>query len=244
MKRTAEPVWIDVTDVRDAGAGSSRIIELRRPAKLNCLGLAMLDELLIALEGCAAGQLILTGAGRSFCAGLDLQEIAGPDAGRGHLERLVRIYDWFLRTSIPTIALVMGHAAGGGAGLAACATTVIASADFRVHIPGGRLASLAAVVVPICKLRTQGKALAHQTWLGCDLDAGAACRLGLVDQVIPAARLEELIRSARGGMSPPEWLAAAKPKAKAVARAQMELEEFLRAFPGEDSASQFTGHGP
>jgi enoyl-CoA hydratase len=238
MKHTAEPVWIDVTDVSDVGAGKSRIIELRRPAKLNCLSLAMLDELLTALEGCAAKQLILTGAGRSFCAGLDLQEIAGPDAGRGHLERLVRIYDWFLRASIPTISLARGHAVGGGAGLAACARTVIASADFRIRIPGGRLASLAAVVIPICKLRTQGKALAHQGWLGCDLDAGAACRLGLVDQVIPTAGWEELIRSARCGMIPLEWRAAAKPNGKAAARARMELEEFLRAFPGEDSARQ------
>ena len=228
MKGTAEPVWIDVADVGDVGVGRSRIIELRRPAKLNCLSLAMLDELLAALEGCTAGRLILTGAGRAFCAGLDLREIAGPAAGRAHLERLVRVYDWFLRADIPTVVLARGHAAGGGAGLAACARTVIASTNFRVHIPGGRLAGLAAVVIPIFKLRTQGKAPASQAWLGCDLDAGAACRLGLVDQVIPAARLEELIRSARSGMIPPEWLAAAKPNGKAVVRARMELEEFLR----------------
>jgi isohexenylglutaconyl-CoA hydratase len=236
MKRKAGPVWIDVTDGGDVAGRTSRLIELRRPAKLNCLSLAMLDELLIALEGWAAGPLILTGVGRSFCAGLDLQEVAGTEAGRPHLERLVRIYDWFLDTPVSTIVLARGHAAGGGAGLAACARRVIAAADFRVRIPGGSLARLAAVVVPICRLRTQGRAAARQTWLGCDLDAAAARRLGLVDEVIPAARLGALIRGARSGVIPPEWLAPARPNKHAVARARLELKKFLQAFPGKDSA--------
>jgi enoyl-CoA hydratase/carnithine racemase len=230
MKGRAEPRWIEVTDVNDVGGGITRIIELRRPAKLNCLSLAMLDELLTALESCAAGHLILTGAGRSFCTGLDLQEITGPDGGKAHLERLVRIYAWFLRASIPTLVLAKGHAAGGGAGLTACARTVVASADFRVRIPGGRLAGLAAVVIPIFKLRTQGKAPADHAWLGCDLDAKAAYRLGLVDRVIPPGLFEDLVSRARNGRIAPECFAAAKPNGEGVGRARIELDEFLRAW--------------
>ena len=236
MNPAAAPAEIEVTDVANVAGGSARIIVLRKPAKLNCLSLAMLDRLLLALEGCAAELLILTGAGRSFCTGLDLREITSPTSGKAHLKRLVAVYQWFLRDRVPTVVLARGHAAGGGAGLAFCARTVIAAADFRVRIPGGRLAALAAVVIPICKVRAKGRAPARHAWLGSDFDAAEACRLGLVDQVVPAARLESLIRGARRGAIPPEWFAASKRDPKATAPLRTKLEEFLREFPGRPAA--------
>ena len=93
MTAGAHPaVWTGITDARDPGGRRTRVIELQRPEKLNCLSLAMLDELLAALEDCPADRIMLAGAGRSFCSGLDLSEVAAPGGSRAHLERLVKVY--------------------------------------------------------------------------------------------------------------------------------------------------------
>lgn len=224
---------VGVGDNLGANGRSSRWVELRRPEKHNCLSLEMLEGLLAAVEQANGSQLILMGAGRSFCSGLDLKELAVQGDSRPHLERLVKLYQQLLTTELRTVALVRGYAAGGGVGLAACARTVIAATDFRCVVPGGSLARWAAVVVPVCKLRTGRGAPEGSEWLGCKLEAPEAHRLGLVDQIVSAGQMDELIEGAKRGDLRLGQFPAKDQDPRAVAEALSELHGFLADWDGQ-----------
>jgi enoyl-CoA hydratase/carnithine racemase len=227
---------IAVADISRKDGGTTRVIELSRPEKLNCLSLAMLDSLLAALQ--SSGQadcLVLTGAGRSFCAGIDLNEIGGPNSSartgaKEHVRRLVDIYRWFLTTKSHTIALARGYAAGGGTGLIAGARTVLVASDFRFKLPGGTLARLASVALPMINLRAGAKSSHKTAWLGREYDAASAKNLGLVDHVVSLEYLAQLIERARKGESAPEFQERRAPSRSAVKRTLSELDQFMASF--------------
>ncbi len=222
---------VKVQDLRDAGGKLCRVIELNRPDKLNCLTLEMLDTVLSALEDRGAERIILMGAGRAFCTGLDLNEVAALGDGREHLRRLTVIYKQLLTTRASTLALALGYAAGGGIGLMACAKTAVVADDIRFRLPGGNLARLAAVVVPICNLRAGGRTPGRRGWLGGELDAGEAKRLGLVDRVVSAGELGELIIQARKGKIAPDFFRPIALEKRVVMAALAELEEIAGSLP-------------
>ncbi|MHC0053030.1 enoyl-CoA hydratase-related protein [Actibacterium sp. D379-3] len=108
------------------------VLTLNRPDKMNALNSQMRAEIAHAarVAGEEARVLVLTGAGRAFCAGQDLGDDA--NAARGDMERTLRDeYVPMLRRifdcPVPTIAAVNGPAAGAGANLALAADVVIAS---------------------------------------------------------------------------------------------------------------------
>jgi enoyl-CoA hydratase/carnithine racemase len=234
QKHSAPTKEIRVTDISTHRNGIFRWIELQRPEKLNCLNLEMLDTLQFVLdESKSLDGLILTGAGRSFCTGLDLGEIGGresvtPHAARSHLQRLASIYRWFLTTKLPTVVLASGYAAGGGAGLVACAKTAIVSENFRIKVPGGKLARFAAIAVPLFALRAAARpsAVASQ-WLGSEFNANEAQRLGLVDAVVTGPRLAEILKEIQQGEIAAELLSGKSHPPEAVRRALAELEQFM-----------------
>lgn len=113
-------------------AGDVAILTLNRPEVMNALTSALRGELLDAITRAAqsARALVLTGAGRAFCAGQDLGDAT--NLGAANMERLLRdeyeplltaIYD----CPIPTICAVNGAAVGAGANLALAADVVIAA---------------------------------------------------------------------------------------------------------------------
>jgi len=118
-----------------SNAGPVRVITLNRPASLNSFTAAMHAQLLPALEDAAADAgvraVILTGAGRGFCAGQDLNDpaMAGADIDVGAvIERHYRPLAMRLRTMpVPVIAAVNGVAAGAGANFALCCDFVLAA---------------------------------------------------------------------------------------------------------------------
>jgi len=116
--------------------GAVTIVTLNRPDKLNCFNAAMLAALRGAIET-AAGDgtrcLILTGAGRGFCAGQDLADrvlpdgAPPPDLGESLAERYNPIIRLIAGLDMPVIAAVNGIAAGAGANLALACDLVIAA---------------------------------------------------------------------------------------------------------------------
>ena len=117
-----------------ASAGTVRTITLNRPAALNSLTAAMHGELLAALqqaaEDAAIRAVVITGAGRGFCAGQDLGDPAmtgDVDVG-AVIDRYYRPLALRLRTMpVPVVAAVNGVAAGAGANLALCCDFVLAA---------------------------------------------------------------------------------------------------------------------
>src|SRR5690242_4892272 len=98
------------------------ILTLNRPDKRNALSIELLNELLRAfdeIENSSAQVLILTGAGKAFCAGMDLEELKtligkSPEESVNDSRRMARIFRRLYEFPKPTIAAVNGAAIAGG----------------------------------------------------------------------------------------------------------------------------------
>jgi enoyl-CoA hydratase/carnithine racemase len=175
---------------------------LDRPP-LNILSIEMLDQLTAAMRNAIKHPprlVVITGAGdRAFCAGVDIRDHLD---GR-EKEMLRAVYDNYaafeeLRSHhIPTVALVKGHALGGGCELAALCDTVVAHEDATFGLPEislGVFPPVAAVYFPalIGQNATMRLMLTGET-----IPAKEALRLGLAHQVLSPRRFlsdaEELL---------------------------------------------------
>ena len=176
-------------------------LTLDRPASLNALTTAMLRDLIGALaslrEDNAVRALVLTGAGRGFCAGMDLTDpLTGLDAPREARAALTRRNMDELTNAViraitgfgkPTIAAVNGVAAGGGVGVALAADIVIAaeSASF-VQVFTPKLGLISDLGVSWHLPRLVGRARAKGLlMLGDKLLAREAAEWGLIWKCVP-----------------------------------------------------------
>ncbi len=185
-------------------------LTLNRPERLNAMDRCMCDELQDYFGGLSTRHLtrvvILRGAGRGFCAGLDLkapQEVsAGPAAGMRAQRRVSEIILRMRRCPQPIICLVHGPATGGGFALAL-------AADVRLAAPSARM-NVAMVLVGLtgCDVgisyflpRAVGASVAAELMLsGRFIDAERALRVGLVSDVVAEDALEPTARALAGDM--------------------------------------------
>lgn len=172
------------------------MIHLNRPERLNAVNDQLVEGLLDALAEVEAGRFgaaILAGHGRAFCAGHDLKEPRGDDAGLlRRLEHLQEVTRRIRGLPVPVIAAVHEHAIGAGAEFALGCDLVLAAEGTRFRFPevgiglsvtGGLTKLLPLFVGPV-----KAKEL---VLLGEPIDAHEALRLGLVNRVVPGQRLME-----------------------------------------------------
>jgi 2-(1,2-epoxy-1,2-dihydrophenyl)acetyl-CoA isomerase len=211
-----ENVLVEVTD----GVGT---ITLNRPDKLNAFAGRMRDDVLVAVERLAGDPavrvLVLTGAGRAFCAGADIgsmRDLLADDDTKGMaalVESGRRIVTRIHATPKPVIASVNGPAAGGGANLALACDIRIASDRASVGQTFNRIGLHpdwgGTYFLP--RLVGQSKAL-ELIFTGDMVDAPEALRIGLFDRVVPHDEL------ASATMAVAELLAAKPPRALALAK--------------------------
>jgi 2-(1,2-epoxy-1,2-dihydrophenyl)acetyl-CoA isomerase len=196
-------------------------VTLNRPAARNALDLSMRD----ALEGAVAGLeadpevrvMILRGAGEHFCAGGDLKTMQAhhwtAEEGQARVEALNRAVRRVARFRSPTIAMVDGAAVGAGCNLALACDVVVASDRARFGELFARIGLIPDGGGTHLLVRRVGLARAKElVFTGEIVEAAEAHRLGLVNRVVPADRLEAettaLARRIAGG--PPRALALAK----------------------------------
>ena len=168
-------------------------LALNRPEKRNALSLALCRELNARLREAdadpAIGAILLSGNGRAFCAGMDLDEILESDAGAidaAHEE----LFTAGLRLRKPLVAAVHGPALAGGTGLAANCHVVVASEDAvfgltEIRIGLWPFVIFRVMVATLGERRATGLALTGRIF-----GAAEAERYGLVHRVVPAAELE------------------------------------------------------
>jgi 2-(1,2-epoxy-1,2-dihydrophenyl)acetyl-CoA isomerase len=173
--------------------GPVATLTLDRPAALNALTVDLKVALLGALDDIAASSgirsVVLTGAGRAFCAGQDLAERDDPGAAplddelRDRYNPIVRR----LRTmDQPVIAAVNGVAAGAGASLAFACDLRIAAAGARFVLAFGRIGLVPDSGATWFLPRLVGAARATDIALvGDPIDAPSALAMGLVSRVVP-----------------------------------------------------------
>jgi 2-(1,2-epoxy-1,2-dihydrophenyl)acetyl-CoA isomerase len=189
-----------VTDA--AGSTSSIVVEvadgvatitLNRPDALNALTIPMKLELLAALRTVerdrTARAVILTGAGRAFCAGQDLRERQAPDApplGIELRERYNPIVRAMRALPKPIVGAINGVAAGAGASLAFACDLRIAAEDASFALAFGRVGLVPDSGATWFLPRLVGAARAAEiALLGDPVPAADALRIGLVSRVVP-----------------------------------------------------------
>ena len=174
--------------VRSERRGVVALIELTRPESGNALSNRLIDELTraVATPGAGARALLLAGAGRHFCAGADLSELALERAEEDRIAdamRLAALYAALLRSPLITVAAVHGAASGGGAGLAACCDLVIAGPAARIQFSETRLGFVPALISVFLPRRIAAARLARLFLDPEPLGAEAAREVGLVDEI-------------------------------------------------------------
>jgi 2-(1,2-epoxy-1,2-dihydrophenyl)acetyl-CoA isomerase len=192
------------TDLLENVKDGVAVLTLNRPERLNAMSRPMLDALLEALprlaDDASVGVIVLTGAGRGFCAGGDVKAMAeGTELGGQTMEEKAQALRsrmeasrWLHELPKPTIAMMRGPAAGAGLSLAMACDMRIASDTVRLGTAFARVGYSGDFGGSYYLTQLVGTAKARELYFTADLlDAQQALGLGLVNRVVPDARLEE-----------------------------------------------------
>jgi enoyl-CoA hydratase/carnithine racemase len=208
-------------------------ITLNRPEQLNTFTSALAEELytaLLALDDDPKVRVILIkGAGKAFCAGIDVNEMSGKSAQayKAWIEHMERPLLTIARLKKPVIAQVHGVAAANGAGLVAAADLAIAESTARIGLTAIKVGlNCVGPVIPVARSVGRKRAL-ELLFFGELIKAPEALAMGLINRVAPAADLDVEARA---------W--AAKLAEKSPLALQIAKQAYYRA---EDMtyASQF-----
>jgi 2-(1,2-epoxy-1,2-dihydrophenyl)acetyl-CoA isomerase len=199
-------------------------IILDRPDALNSLDATLKRELLVVLREAdrerGARVVVLTGAGRAFCAGQDLKERLVPDSTPLDVEVRERYNPIVLamrRLSKPIVAAVNGVAAGAGASLAFACDLRIAAESASFVLAFGRIGLVPDSGASWFLPRLVGAAHAAELlYLPDPLSAAEALRIGLVSRVVPA----DALMTEAGAIA--ARLAAGAPKALALTKRALD----------------------
>jgi len=197
----------------DVGAGV-RVLTLNRPQRLNAITPELLEDLIAALQAAdgdpAIRAVVLTGAGRAFCAGDDLKEFGAQstDAAttRAYIERIQDVTRALLLGDTPVIGAVRGWAVGGGLEWMINCDFAIAAEGTRFFFPEISLGVFVTGGVTELLPRLVGLQRARELiMLGERFDAAQAHEWGLLSNVVPDAELmpEALALARRIAALPP-----------------------------------------
>jgi enoyl-CoA hydratase/carnithine racemase len=189
--------------------GGTLVVTLNRPDAANALDLAMMDALDRLWADAAAAPalrcIVISGAGRAFCAGADTSMLGAPRERVGDDAAAELRFVPGHRVDVPVIVLVNGVCAGGGLHFVADADICVASETARFLDPHVSVGQVSALEPLLLRFRMRPDVLMRMVLLGRDevLDAEAAQAAGLVSEVVGAERLahrgEELAASVRRG---------------------------------------------
>ncbi len=177
--------------------GPIATVTLNRPEKRNALSFELLDELMSALddvERSPAQVLMVTGAGKAFCAGLDLEELKSL-LGKTHDQnvqdsaKMARIFRRIYEFPKPTIAAVNGAAIAGGTGIATMCDFTLAVPEAKFGYTEVRIGFVPAIVSSILVWQVGHKIARDLLMTGRLFDAAEAHRYGLVNEVVESERL-------------------------------------------------------
>src|SRR5690349_18373201 len=183
--------------VQLAYEGPVAIVTLNRPEKRNAISFELIDELLHALDEVSKSDaivLILTGAGKAFCSGMDLENLKAllgrtPEQNLQDSETMVKLFRYLYEFPKVTIAAVNGPAIAGGTGLALLCDFTLAVPEAKFGYTEVRIGFVPAIVSTFL-LRQVGEKQARDLLLsGRIFGTEEATRMGLITEVVPAEAL-------------------------------------------------------
>src|SRR5277367_2576547 len=178
-------------------SGQLATITFNRPEKRNAISARMISEIqsaLDAVETSHARVAIITGAGKSFCAGMDLEMLSAiaSQSSADNMEDSRRMAKMFRRIwsfSKPMIAAVNGHALAGGCGIATLCDFTIAVPEAKFGYTEVKIGFLPAIVSVFLTRQIGDKRARDLLLTGRLVEASEAKELGMVNEVVPADRL-------------------------------------------------------
>jgi len=241
--------------VLESREGAVTTLVMNRPERLNALNVELAEALLAALERAASDSavrcVVLTGAGRAFCAGGDLKMIAETHSRNAgpELEALLRggakLVLALAQMPKPVLAVINGPAAGAGMNLALACTLRIASdqAAFGQNFAKVGLFPDFGGTFFLPRLAGAGHA-AEMFFTGEMITADEAARIGVVNRVVPHDRLAEEARALgeRLASAPPLAARAVKQVLSGADCAELgrllefEIQTQMECFQSEDCA--------
>ena len=177
--------------------GPLAVLTLNRPDKRNAISYELIDDILRALqqvEQSPAQILILTGAGKAFCSGMDLDNLRSI-TGRSEEENLTdsatmaRLFRTLYEFPKVTIAAVNGAAVAGGCGLATLCDFTLASSQAKFGYTEVRIGFVPAIVSAFLLRQVSEKHARDLLLTGRIIGAEEAFRMGLVNEVVAPEKL-------------------------------------------------------
>ena len=203
-------------------------ITLDRPEKRNAISTQMIEDLMSALgqaESSPARVVILTGAGKAFCSGMDLDALKAiatqsPLENLEDSRRFARLLRRIWSYPKPTIAAVNGPAIAGGCGIAAVCDFTLAAPEAKFGYTEVRIGFIPAIVSVFLRRQVGEKAMRDLLLSGRIIEAAEALRLGLITKIVPAGELTAAVKELAA------TLTAASPTS--LLKTKRLLEEFER----------------
>lgn len=227
-------------------------LTLNRPEKHNALSAQMLAELTQAAHDLgrdsAVRVVVLRGAGKSFCAGGDLdwmraQMQADADTRAREAAKLAHMLQALNTLPKPLIGALQGNAFGGGVGMASVCDVAIGADHLKMGLTETRLGLIPATIGPYVLAR-MGEGRARRVFMSARLfDAHEAVTLGLLARAVPAAALEAAIEAevvpylscAPGAVAEAKALARALGPRIDATTIEMSIKALTACWDGEEA---------
>jgi methylglutaconyl-CoA hydratase len=225
------------------------LLTLNRPERRNALTIELMNELAAAVENAGADSaqriLILRGAGKAFCTGLDLAEAAVKDP-HDTAQAAARLFLVLAETRLVTIATVHGAAVAGGAGIMSACDFVVAAERTKIGYPEVRRGLVAGLVMTFLRRQLRDRDL-REVLLASELfEAERAREIGLVNRVVPVSELDNetqkiaaaVLQGAPGAITNSKrlleelWSTSVKQDLERALRHHMEARESPEAAEG------------
>jgi enoyl-CoA hydratase/carnithine racemase len=196
MSGAAEERYERLKVSQDAG---TLTVTLSYPERRNAIGPLMTNELLYVLEAAQSDPsvraIVVTGEGKSFCAGGDFAQMTGgsdkparPPKG-DYADLLLALW----KSEKPVIARVNGHAMGGGLGLVAASTFAVASIEAKLGTPEVDVGLFPMMIMAVLARLMPRRRLIEMMLLGKRLSAEEALSAGIVGQVTEPQKLDAAV---------------------------------------------------
>ena len=228
--------------------GGIATITLNRPEKRNAISFELIDDLLRALDEVAKSEaivLILTGAGKAFCSGMDLENLNAllgrtPEQNLEDSRTMVRLFRLLYEFPKITIAAVNGAAVAGGTGVALLCDFTLAVPEAKFGYTEVRIGFVPAIVSTFL-LRQVGEKQARDLLLtGRLLGAEEALRMGLITEVVASEKLMSRARELAALLMENSPASLRVTKQLLTDHARTELDAQIDAAMRENAASRAT----
>jgi len=224
------------------------ILTLNRPEKRNAISFELIDDVLRALDEVANSDaivMILTGAGKAFCSGMDLDNLKAllgrtPEQNLQDSEIMVRMFRSLYEFPKVTIAAVNGPAIAGGTGLALLCDFTIAAPEAKFGYTEVRIGFVPAIVSTFLLRQVPEKQARDLLLTGRIFGADEALKLGLINEIIGSEQLMTRGKELAAQLIENSAASLRATKLLLNEHAKKELDEHIQAAIRENAAIRST----